>query len=46
LLRTTEWTIFLVMLGSGVLTFLAGAEIVHVHPWLPSESIRLSIGVL
>lgn len=27
LLRTTEWTNFLAMLGSGVLTFLAGAEI-------------------
>ncbi len=27
LLRTTEWTSFLAMLGSGVLTFLAGAEI-------------------
>ncbi|MBE7503178.1 MAG: cation:proton antiporter [Verrucomicrobiales bacterium] len=27
LLHTTEWTNFLAMLGSGVLTFLAGAEI-------------------
>ena len=27
MLRTTEWTNFLAMLGSGVLTFLAGAEI-------------------
>lgn len=27
LLQTTEWTNFLAMLGSGVLTFLAGAEI-------------------
>src|ERR1035441_6685162 len=27
LLRTTEWTNFLALLGSGVLTFLAGAEI-------------------
>jgi Kef-type K+ transport system membrane component KefB len=26
-LKTTEWTSFLAMLGSGVLTFLAGAEI-------------------
>jgi Kef-type K+ transport system membrane component KefB len=27
ILKTTEWTNFLAMLGSGVLTFLAGAEI-------------------
>src|SRR2546428_1523107 len=27
LLKTTEWINFLAMLGSGVLTFLAGAEI-------------------
>src|SRR6266487_4124765 len=27
ILRTTDWTNFLAMLGSGVLTFLAGAEI-------------------
>src|SRR5207247_4131493 len=45
LLRTTEWTNFLAMLGSGVLTFLAGAEI-------DSASLRanlrasLSIGIL
>jgi Kef-type K+ transport system membrane component KefB len=45
LLRTTEWTNFLAMLGSGVLTFLAGAEI-------DSASLRanlrasMSIGML
>src|SRR5208282_4115130 len=27
ILKATEWTNFLAMLGSGVLTFLAGAEI-------------------
>jgi len=27
ILQTTDWTNFLAMLGSGVLTFLAGAEI-------------------
>src|SRR5438094_1156335 len=45
ILKTTEWTNFLAMLGSGVLTFLAGAEI-------DSASLRanirasLSIGAL
>src|SRR6266496_5785265 len=45
LLRTTEWTNFLAMLGSGVLTFLAGAEI---DPASLRANIRasLSIGVL
>src|SRR3989454_11377600 len=45
LLRTTEWTNFLAMLGSGVLTFLAGAEI---DPKSLRANIRasLSIGVL
>jgi len=45
LLRTTEWTNFLAMLGSGVLTFLAGAEI---DPQSLRTNLRasLSIGVL
>lgn len=45
LLRTTEWTNFLAMLGSGVLTFLAGAEI---DPGSLRANLRasLSIGVL
>src|SRR5437667_5676510 len=45
LLRTTEWTNFLAMLGSGVLTFLAGAEI---DPNSLRANIRASmtIGVL
>ena len=45
LLRTTEWTNFLAMLGSGVLTFLAGAEI---DPVSLRANLRasLSIGVL
>lgn len=45
LLRTTEWTNFLAMLGSGVLTFLAGAEI---DPQSLRANLRasLSIGVL
>src|SRR6266496_83029 len=45
LLRTTEWTNFLAMLGSGVLTFLAGAEI---DPASLKANLRasLSIGVL
>ena len=45
LLRTTEWTNFLAMLGSGVLTFLAGAEI---DPASLRANLRasLSIGVL
>jgi Kef-type K+ transport system membrane component KefB len=45
LLRTTEWTNFLAMLGSGVLTFLAGAEI---DPQSLRANLRasLSIGIL
>jgi len=45
LLRTTEWTNFLAMLGSGVLTFLAGAEI---DPASLRANLRasLSIGAL
>jgi Kef-type K+ transport system membrane component KefB len=45
LLRTTEWTNFLAMLGSGVLTFLAGAEI---DPVSLRANLRasMSIGVL
>ena len=45
LLHTTEWTNFLAMLGSGVLTFLAGAEI---DPASLRANLRasLSIGIL
>src|SRR6266540_5049432 len=45
LLKTTEWTNFLAMLGSGVLTFLAGAEI---DPASLRANLRASmtIGVL
>jgi Kef-type K+ transport system membrane component KefB len=45
LLHTTEWTNFLAMLGAGVLTFLAGAEI---DPASLRANLRasLSIGVL
>ena len=45
LLHTTEWTNFLAMLGSGVLTFLAGAEI---DPASLRANLRASmtIGVL
>jgi Kef-type K+ transport system membrane component KefB len=45
LLHTTEWTNFLAMLGSGVLTFLAGAEI---DPSSLRANLRasLSIGIL
>jgi len=45
LLHTTEWTNFLAMLGSGVLTFLAGAEI---DPVSLRANLRasMSIGVL
>ncbi|MBI4662988.1 MAG: cation:proton antiporter [Verrucomicrobia bacterium] len=45
LLKTTEWTNFLAMLGSGVLTFLAGAEI---DPASLRANLRasLSIGAL
>jgi Kef-type K+ transport system membrane component KefB len=45
LLHTTEWTNFLAMLGSGVLTFLAGAEI---DPASLRANLRasMSIGLL
>jgi len=45
LLHTTEWTNFLAMLGSGVLTFLAGAEI---DPASLKANLRasMSIGLL
>jgi Kef-type K+ transport system membrane component KefB len=45
LLHTTEWTNFLAMLGSGVLTFLAGAEI---DPQSLRANLRAStsIGIL
>src|SRR5437667_2798346 len=45
ILKTTEWTNFLAMLGSGVLTFLAGAEI---DPASLRANLRASmtIGVL
>lgn len=45
ILHTTEWTNFLAMLGSGVLTFLAGAEI---DPASLKANLRasMSIGVL
>ena len=45
LLHTTEWTNFLALLGSGVLTFLAGAEI---DPASLRANLRasLSIGIL
>ena len=45
ILHTTEWTNFLAMLGSGVLTFLAGAEI---DPASLRANLRasLSIGTL
>lgn len=45
ILKTTEWTNFLAMLGSGVLTFLAGAEI---DPTSLRANFRasLSIGAL
>jgi len=45
LLHTTEWTNFLAMLGSGVLTFLAGAEI---DPVSLRANLRasLTIGIL
>jgi len=44
-LKTTEWTNFLALLGSGVLTFLAGAEI---DPASLRANLRasLSIGIL
>src|SRR5947209_14211108 len=45
ILKTTEWINFLAMLGSGVLTFLAGAEI---DPASLRANLRasLSIGIL
>jgi Kef-type K+ transport system membrane component KefB len=45
ILQTTDWTNFLAMLGSGVLTFLAGAEI---DPASLRANIRasLAIGIL
>jgi Kef-type K+ transport system membrane component KefB len=45
ILQTTDWTNFLAMLGSGVLTFLAGAEI---DPVSLRTNLRasLSIGIL
>jgi len=45
LLHETEWTKFLAMLGSGVLTFLAGAEIDPTSlraSWKPSLSIGIA----
>src|SRR5271157_80219 len=44
-LKTTEWTNFLALLGSGVLTFLAGAEIdpVSLRAHL---RVSLTIGIL
>ena len=45
LLRTTEWTNFLAMLGSGVLTFLAGAEIDPASLRANSRA-SMSIGIL
>ena len=45
ILQTTDWTNFLAMLGSGVLTFLAGAEI---DPVSLRANLRasLTIGIL
>jgi len=42
LLHTTEWTNFLAMLGSGVLTFLAGAEI---DPPSLRANLRASVSI-
>ncbi len=42
LLHTTEWTNFLAMLGSGVLTFLAGAEI---DPRSLRANLRASLSI-
>jgi Kef-type K+ transport system membrane component KefB len=42
ILKTTEWTNFLAMLGSGVLTFLAGAEI---DPVSLSANLRASLAI-
>jgi Kef-type K+ transport system membrane component KefB len=41
-LKTTEWTNFLAMLGSGVLTFLAGAEI---DPASLKANLRASLAI-
>jgi len=41
-LRTTDWTNFLAMLGSGVLTFLAGAEI---DPKALRANLRASMSI-
>ena len=45
ILKTTEWTNFLAMLGSGVLTFLAGAEIDPVS-LKANLKASLAIGIL
>ncbi len=45
ILKTTEWTNFLAMLGSGVLTFLAGAEIDPVS-LRANLKASLTIGIL
>ncbi len=42
LLKTTEWVNFLAMLGSGVLTFLAGAEI---DPVSLRSNLRASLSI-
>src|SRR6266567_5578041 len=42
ILKTTEWINFLAMLGSGVLTFLAGAEI---DPVSLRANIRASLAI-
>src|SRR6266496_3116347 len=42
ILKTTEWTNFLAMLGSGVLTFLAGAEI---DPGSLRANLRASMSI-
>ncbi|MCX8109296.1 MAG: cation:proton antiporter, partial [Verrucomicrobiae bacterium] len=42
ILRSTDWTNFLAMLGSGVLTFLAGAEI---DPVALKENFRPSMAI-
>jgi Kef-type K+ transport system membrane component KefB len=42
ILKTTEWTNFLAMLGSGVLTFLAGAEI---DPVSLRANLRASLSI-
>src|SRR5271157_6008738 len=42
ILRSTDWTNFLAMLGSGVLTFLAGAEI---DPVSLRANLRASLAI-